>query len=51
MSRPSYNDLSRPVLTIEKGEIAGYVDPWIASPGDEVDVKVRLLIHSPAQHV
>lgn len=40
MSSQIYHELMRPVLTIEKSEIAGYVDPWVASPGDEVEVKV-----------
>jgi hypothetical protein len=25
-------------------EIIGYVEPWICSPGETVDVKVRLLM-------
>lgn len=30
----------RPLLQITEEEVIGYVDPWIASPGETVDVKV-----------
>jgi hypothetical protein len=33
----------RPQLTIKEDEITGYVDPWVVSPGDTADVKVRTI--------
>lgn len=31
----------RPRLTVDTDEITGYVDPWVLSPGETGDVKVR----------
>ena len=34
---------TRPPFSIAEDEITGYVDPWVVSPGEVANVKVRLV--------